>query len=281
MTSPEFLPPRPEPPAGAPPEEPRRIPLWVPFVTLAAVFVVVSAFSAAVIGVVAASNSTIDTANPPESLTLILTMIQDAVLVLAATLTLKIVLGRVTPGDLGLRRVLDWRRAIKVALACYAAYWVAAEVLTILFNPPKQEIVKDLEREHAAAVLIGFMLLTCVVAPFCEELFFRGFMFGTFAKRLGPRWAALLTGVVFGLAHAPNPIAGLLALGVLGVCLCALYWRTQSIIPCMALHALNNSISYGVTKSLGAAAFAALVVGSVGAVVVIASAVSERPAVTA
>jgi uncharacterized protein len=281
MTSHGFLPPRPEPAAGVPPEEPRGVPVWAPFVALAVVFVIVSLFSAAVLGIAHASNPSIDVSNPPESLTLVLTVIQDAVLVLAAVLTLKVILARVSGGDLGLRRVGDWRRALKVAIAVYAAYWVVSALLTALFNPPKQQIVTDLEHQHAAAVLIGFMALTCVIAPFCEELFFRGFMFTTFARRIGPRWGALLTGVIFGLAHAPNPAAGLVALGVLGVCLCALYWRTQSIIPCMALHALNNSISYGVTKSLSAPAFVALVVCSVALVVAVASAVSQRSAVAA
>jgi hypothetical protein len=49
----------------------------------------------------------------------------------------------------------------------------------------------------------------------------------------------------------------------------------------MALHALNNSISFGVTKSLGAGVFLALVVGSVGLVVAAATVVSSRAAVTA
>ena len=49
--------------------------------------------------------------------------------------------------------------------------------------------------------------------------------------------------------------------------LCLLYWRTQSIIPCMALHALNNSITFGVTKDLEPALFAGVVVLSVGTVV--------------
>ena len=257
------------------------MPLWAPFATMAAVFVVVSLVSVAVIGIAVASDPSIKASDPPESLTLVLTVVQDAVLVLAAALTLKLVLGRVVARDLGLRPVVDWRRALKVAVVCYAAYWVAASILSALFKPPQQQIVTDLKTEHAAGILIGFAVLTCVVAPICEELFFRGFLFAALARRLGPRWAALVAGAVFGLVHAPNPLVGLIALAVLGVCLCALFWRTQSIIPCMALHALNNSISFGVTKSLHAGLFAALVIGSVGLVVALASVASARSAVTA
>ena len=295
MTRPEFLPPRPELPDGmAPPEEPRppdgaapgppprAIPLWAPFAVMGIVFIVVGTFYAAIIGIATSIDSSISSSHPPESLTLAVTVVQDAFLLLAAVLTFKLVQGRVRPADLGLRRVVDWRRALLTALAVYAIYWVISGLLSALFGPqPDQQIVEDLKTEDSLAILLGFAVLTCVVAPICEEIFFRGFVFTTFARRLGPRWGALIAGGIFGLIHAPNPALGLIALGVLGVCLCALYWRTQSIIPCMALHALNNSISFGYTKSLDAGLYAALVVGSVGLVVALATAVSSRPAVTA
>jgi membrane protease YdiL (CAAX protease family) len=291
MTSPEFLPPRPELPDGmAPPEEPpppepprlRAIPLWAPFAVMGVVFIVVGTFYAAIVGIAASIDSSIDTSSPPESLTLAVTVVQDAFLLLAAVLTFKVVFGRVRAGDLGLRRIVDWRTALLTAVAVYAIYWVASGALSQLFpDQPEQDIVKDLKAEDSLAILLGFAVLTCVVAPICEEVFFRGFLFTTFARKLGPRWGALLAGGIFGLIHAPNPAVGLIALGVLGVCLCALYWRTQSIIPCMALHALNNSISFGYTKSLDAGLYVALVIGSVGLVVALATVVSSRPAVTA
>jgi membrane protease YdiL (CAAX protease family) len=288
MTRPEFLPPRPElpdgmaPPEEPPPPEPRAIPLWAPFAVMGVVFVVVGTFYAAIVAIAASIDSSIDTANPPESLTLAVTVVQDAFLLLAAVLTFKLVFGRVRAADIGLRRIVDWRGAILTALAVYAIYWVASGILSQLFpHQPQQDIVKDLKAEDSLAILLGFAVLTCVVAPICEEIFFRGLLFTTFARKLGPRWGALLAGGIFGLIHAPNPAVGLLALAVLGVCLCALYWRTQSIIPCMALHALNNSISFGYTKSLDAGLYAALVIGSVGLVVALATAVSSRPAVTA
>jgi hypothetical protein len=172
--------------------------------------------------------------------------------------------------------------AIGAAAALYATYWIASWLLTVIFgNPPDQELVTDLKHQQHFGVLFGYAALTCVVAPLAEEIFFRGYVFTTFARKVGPIWGALLAGTLFGLVHAPNPILSLIALGVLGVCLCALYWRTQSIIPGMALHALNNSISFGYTKSLDAGLYAGLIVGSVVLVVAIGTAVSSRAAVAA
>jgi membrane protease YdiL (CAAX protease family) len=291
MTSSEFLPPRPELPDGmtrpedAPvPAAPKAagVPLWVPFAVMGAVFVVIGLFYAAIVGIAGAVDPSFKASDPPDSLTLAITVVQDAVLVLAAVLALRLVFGHVRASELGLRRVADWRTALMVAVGIYLLYWLAAFVLEQIFGtPPDQEIVTELKAQQSVAVLGGYAVLTCVVAPICEEIFFRGFMFMAFARRLGPTWGAVLAGGIFGLIHAPNPILGLIALGVLGVCLCALYWRTQSIIPCMALHALNNSISFGYTKSLDAGLYAALVVGSVGLVLAIGMAVAGRPAVTA
>jgi hypothetical protein len=49
----------------------------------------------------------------------------------------------------------------------------------------------------------------------------------------------------------------------------------------MALHALNNSITFGLTRELDPALFAGIVIGSVGAVTVAAQALSSRRSVAA
>jgi len=51
---------------------------------------------------------------------------------------------------------------------------------------------------------------------------------------------------VFGLIHfKPEFVA---PLAVLGVALCLLYAQTGSLLPCIALHSLNNSLAFGVTQ---------------------------------
>ena len=91
-------------------------------------------------------------------------------------------------------------------------------------------------------------------------------------------WAVIVDGIVFGIGHASGAeVIQLLALAAFGMGLCLLYWRTGSIIPCMALHALNNSITFGVTKDLEPALFAGVVVVSVGTVIGGGMAVSSRP----
>ena len=44
-------------------------------------------------------------------------------------------------------------------------------------KPEDQDIVTDLKAEDSVLVLVGFGVMTCVLAPLAEEFFFRGFLF--------------------------------------------------------------------------------------------------------
>jgi membrane protease YdiL (CAAX protease family) len=265
-----------------PPPQPRSVPIWAPFAALLSAYVLVALLGVVLIGLEAASNPAFDTKNPPIGWELGLTFVQDVVLVFVAFITVKLFLGHVGPGDLGLRRIARPWRAIGWMVLVFIGFLLISKLLTEVFGEPKdQALVTDVKDEDTLGVLIVYGTLICVVAPFVEELFFRGFMFTTLARKLGPWWGMLIVGVVFGLGHAPAPWISLVALGAFGVGLCLLYWRTESIIPGMALHALNNSITFAAIKDVDPALFAGIVVVSVGAVVAGASAVSARAAVAA
>ena len=56
------------------------------------------------------------------------------------------------------------------------------------------------------------------------------------------------------------------------------YQQTGSLLPCIALHAINNGISFAATKSLSVRGEAVvIVVGCTGAAVAVAAAVTRRP----
>ena len=283
---------RPELPEGLPPErvprdapEPPRtdgwlpLPVWVPFATMLAAVVAILVLGAVATGVWLALDPDADAGTTPDGLLIGLTVIQDALLVGAAVFAAMAVLGRATPRMFGFRPV-SFGTALKWMAAAYAAYWIFNIALLSAFGePPEQDLVRDLRETQDVAVLIGFGALTCLIAPVAEELFFRGFLFSVLAGRIGVWLAALVTGGIFGLIHLPGaPLFGVAVLVAFGVFLCLLYWKTASLIPCMALHAFNNSISFAVTKSLPAWGFAALVLGSVALVVLIGLALTRRGA---
>jgi membrane protease YdiL (CAAX protease family) len=238
-------------------------------------------FGAAVVAIVAADDPSIDAANPPVDLVLILTLIQDAAFVFAAWITVRLSLGSTPREQFGLRRVRKLWPAVGWAAVVYVCFWIITAALTAIDKPGDQQLVKDVRDESSFALLAGYFVLICLVAPLVEEFFFRGFIYPVLWKRLGPLWGALITGAIFGLGHAPAPWVSLGALAVFGFGLCLLYWRTGSIIPGMALHALNNSITFGAIKDLDPAAFVGVVCLSVGVVTAVGTALSVRQRVAA
>jgi uncharacterized protein len=277
---PEGLEPRPPRPPAA---EPAAAPLWLPFAVLVGVFVVSQLFAVALFAVVRSADPGISATDPPDGFTIAATLVLELIFVTGAVVALSSVQGRVRPASFGVRRVAPGV-ALRTAAGAYAAFWAVAWLLLVIFGQPgDQEIVERLKDQDALSALVAFAVLTCVLAPLAEEFFFRGFMFTVLARRLGPVWGALIVGACFGLIHAPAPTLSLVVLGCFGVALCALYWRTGSIIPCMGLHAVHNSISFAATKSLPWWGFVGLMAASVGLVLALAwvAAARRAPAVAA
>ena len=184
--------------------------------------------------------------------------------VFGAWIAIRLALGRTPPEQFGLRRVRNVGDARRLGGGgVYAGFWTVTIVLTLIFGQPdEQTLVTDLKAEDSLATLIA-----CGAADLRPGRAGRG---GALLPRLHVHVLARaarrgLGGaarrVVFGARprDRAEPIP-LIALGAFGVGLCLLYWRTQSIIPCMALHALNNSITFGVVKDLDPALFAGVVV---------------------
>jgi uncharacterized protein len=276
----------PELPEGAPlPEPPGQgplpdlgVPAWSPFLALLATFVTVI-FAGIVVGIfIGIGGGDLDGDGSDTALMLILTTVQFGVLVIAAWYTVKLFSGRVPEAaSFGLRRT-PWPAAVGWAVLAYVALWAATLVVVLAFGQPdEQQLVQDIQEEDAIGVLIAFGLLSCFVAPIAEEVFFRGFMFRALAERLHVGWAALIAGATFGISHAAgSPVTSLIVLSVFGVSLCLLLWQTRSLIPCIMLHAFNNSISFGATKELPWWGFIMLVIGSVGTTLLVSLLVARR-----
>jgi uncharacterized protein len=103
-------------------------------------------------------------------------------------------------------------------------------------------------RDSGPTGLAVVLFLAAISAPFTEELFFRGFLFG-FYRRRQPVWVAyIVSGALFAAAHLapmrmnPAQMAGLaIGIFVLGTLLSWTYQRTGSLYPSMVAHAVNNS----------------------------------------
>jgi membrane protease YdiL (CAAX protease family) len=65
----------------------------------------------------------------------------------------------------------------------------------------------------------------------------------------GPWVAAVIVGLLFGLAHTGSASPQYLPpLAFLGFVLCFVRLRTGSLYPCMAMHSLNNALALGINQ---------------------------------
>lgn len=85
------------------------------------------------------------------------------------------------------------------------------------------------------------ILLAIIVAPFCEEVLFRGFLYSGIKKYLGIRWAIILSALFFGFAHLEWAIV--IPLIFVGAVCAYLYEKSSSLWIPIAVHILNNAVS--------------------------------------
>ena len=52
-------------------------------------------------------------------------------------------------------------------------------------------------------------------------------------------------------------------LAILGFMLCIVRWKTGSLLPCIALHAMNNALAFGITERWSGGRDVLLLVGAV------------------
>jgi uncharacterized protein len=261
------------PPQG--PEAAPRWPVWYAFAAFISAILAVFVVAAVVQVIVAATGHDFPSSGP--GLALGGTLVQDSLLVASAVLFASRI-APPRPEQFGLRAV-PFAEAGRAALKAYAAFWVFTIAYTLIFHPHgKQTVAKDLGANNGGLLLVLAAILVIVVAPIAEEFFFRGFFFRALRGRFSLIVAALIDGVVFGAVHytGAQTLAVIPILAALGFIFCVLYERTGSIVPGIAIHAVNNSISYAATVHSSSAVALALGAGMVAACALIPQQVLTR-----
>ena len=87
----------------------------------------------------------------------------------------------------------------------------------------------------------GGILAIAVAGPVLEELLFRGAITKALLKQYDPAKAILISAFIFGIFDI-NPIQ-VVAAFLIGLLLAWVYYKTASLLPCILMHILNNSIS--------------------------------------
>lgn len=89
-------------------------------------------------------------------------------------------------------------------------------------------------------LLVLFALTLVVLAPACEEIFFRGYLYPALRNRMNKQPAMLVNGLLFAAAHFD--LIGFLPRFLLGYGLCWIYERNRTLGGPIAGHALYNGL---------------------------------------
>jgi membrane protease YdiL (CAAX protease family) len=145
---------------------------------------------------------------------------------------------------LALRRPRSWGNAAALAILVVIGIYVVSALVTLLpiQNPGDEQGLTPTrwQPEHAGAFALNLVLFV-VIAPIVEELTFRGVGQSLLRRVLGPWPAIMLVGLTFGVAH--GLVDALTVLVPFGIGLAVLRERTDSVYPCMVVHALFNGIA--------------------------------------
>ncbi len=176
-----------------------------------------------------------------------------AIIVAEAYLALLVALLLAFGGPAGLRDRLRFRFTSAVDLAVALAVWLAALVigglvtaaLSPLLGQPQSNTVTLLRQSFDPLFVTVIVPTVCLLAPACEELLFRGALYGWLAGHL-PVWASVLvTAAVFAGAHLLPPLFPILF--VFGLAATIVRVRTDSTLNSLAMHATQNTFAVLVT----------------------------------
>jgi membrane protease YdiL (CAAX protease family) len=256
---------------------------WPPWTAPAALVagLVLAAIGALLVDIPAlALGVKVSSSHVPPGLVIADTAVQDAAFVVAALFFAQLGGRALSAWQFGLRPT-RLRRVMWSALLAGVAFLVFLVLWSAVVHVGKEKLLETLGTRQSTVLLVLSAVLTCVLAPICEEFLFRGFIFTALRNWRGLWPAALITGLVFGAVHAGSaPAADLVPLAALGFLLCLVYAYTGSLYPCIALHSLNNSIAFASLEEWSVGAALLLLLGALALIALLALALIRAGVIT-
>ena len=181
--------------------------------------------------------------DPPKDLLYQWTTAVGGVIQYAIILAVVLLLSRdIAPATLGLHAPDSWARAVGWVVAALVSIWAIGAILNVFLKAGEEQgLVPDGWDSSRAAPFVANFVVVAGVAPFVEELTYRGLGFAAVRDAHGAAAAIVVTALAFGLAH--GLVVALPVLSIFGVILAWLRLRTDSVYPTMMLHSLFNGIA--------------------------------------
>ncbi len=142
---------------------------------------------------------------------------------------------------------LGWRSAnfnpVIAAIGGGLLAFAVSAVASVLHTPKVPSPIDKLTDSPLSLALFGVLAVT--IAPFFEELFFRGFLQPLLSRSFGVVAGVLLTAFLFGALHAPEYAWAwqyVVAVSLAGAVFGWIRARTNSIIPSTIMHGCYNAV---------------------------------------
>lgn len=132
---------------------------------------------------------------------------------------------------------------LKFVITALGATWLTSTVISCIMNMLSGIIIfetPDFSARYNLATNIILGIHTILVAPITEELLFRGIIL-TKLKRYGKTFAIIIVSILFGLLHGNLPQT--IPTFVMSLFLCQVTLKSNSIIPAISIHMINNAIA--------------------------------------
>ncbi len=145
---------------------------------------------------------------------------------------------------LAFRRPSSWWRALGISVLVVIAVLLVSAAVAPFGNPEKEQgLIPAHFNSHKIAQFAAYAAVVTLVGPIVEELMFRGVGYGLL-EPYGRAAAIVGVGLAFALVH--GLVAGFPVIATFGLGLAYLRARTDSIYPCIILHASFNAVGLAI-----------------------------------
>lgn len=104
-----------------------------------------------------------------------------------------------------------------------------------------------LSRDHSLATIVPVIVLGSILAPFWEEIVFRGLLFPALKRLMGGMVPGILVSSFLFASLHPQGISIWLALAGVGAASCLVSYQSRSLVPSMVMHCMHNTAVFALT----------------------------------
>ena len=147
--------------------------------------------------------------------------------------------------EMGFTTSRFWQRVgvgVLVGVAAFVVAGLAGEGLKLIGVESTQMETFAGVRGASVPQFIGVLLAASVIAPVCEETFFRGYIVTAMKRRGRVPIAIIASSGLFALSHANLTV--FLPILFVGLIFGTAFWRTGSLVPSIVAHGVLNAVGF-------------------------------------